>query len=105
MMCCFDHFLPNQFSTDCRTNGNKSPERLSRHQSSDHGSRSFCGRCGSALFCVSTHHPEVIDIPLGNMDGPIDRVPEAHVFFDDRASWTIVADGLPRLGGRVGWNP
>jgi hypothetical protein len=80
-------------------------DALRRYESSDHGSRSFCGRCGSALFCVSTRHPEIVDIPLGNMDGPIDRVPEVHIYFDDRASWTIAADGLPRLGGASGLDP
>ena len=88
-----------QVSTDSGT------DELTRYQSSEHGSRSFCRRCGSSLFCVSTRHPDIIDIPLANMDGPIDRVPESHVYFDDRASWTIVADGLPRFGGPSGLEP
>jgi hypothetical protein len=73
-------------------------DQLTRYQSSEHGSRSFCSRCGSSLFCVSDHHPDVIDVPLANIDGPIDRVPESHIYFDDRASWTSVADDLPRVG-------
>jgi hypothetical protein len=80
-------------------------DQLTRYQSSEHGSRSFCRHCGSALFCISSRHPEIIDIPLANMDGPIDRIPESHLYFDDRASWTIVADDLPRLGGRSGLEP
>lgn len=80
-------------------------DQLTRYQSSQHGSRSFCSRCGSSLFCVSTGHPDVIDIPLANMDGPIDRVPESHIYFDDRAAWTTVADDLPRLGGPSGLEP
>ena len=79
--------------------------QLTRYESSEHGSRSFCSRCGSSLFCVSTRHPDIIDIPLANMDGPIDRAPESHIYFDDRAAWTIVADGLPRLGGASGLEP
>lgn len=79
--------------------------QLTRYQSSEHGSRSFCGRCGSSLFCVSNRHPEIVDIPLANMDGPIDRTPESHLYFDDRASWTIIADDLPRLGGPSGLEP
>jgi hypothetical protein len=80
-------------------------DALRRYQSSDHGSRSFCSRCGSSLLCVSTRHAEIIDIPLSSMDGPIDRVPEAHIYFDDRAAWTTVADDLPRLGGASGLEP
>jgi hypothetical protein len=36
------------------------------------------------------------------MDGPIDRQPELHVYFDSRASWVRIRDDLPRLGGKTG---
>ena len=49
---------------------------LTRFRSSDHGTRSFCSRCGSSLFCESTHHPDQIDIVLANLHGPIDRGPQ-----------------------------
>jgi hypothetical protein len=78
---------------------------LVRFQSSDHGTRSFCGRCGSTLFCESSNHPEVVDIVLANMAGAIDRTPEVHVYYDDRAHWVKVADNLPRLGGTTGLEP
>lgn len=76
--------------------------QLRRYASSDHGTRSFCGRCGSSLFCESSKHPDQIDIVLANMEGPIDRPPQVHVYFDDRASWAIAEDSLPRLGGSTG---
>ena len=75
---------------------------LTRYQSSDHGARPFCRRCGSSLFCESTHHPDQVDIVLANMDGSIDRLPQVHIYFDDRADWVVVDDGLPRLGGVTG---
>jgi hypothetical protein len=28
-----------------------------------------------------------------------------HIFFDDRADWVSVHDGLPRLGGKTGLEP
>ncbi|MAE96002.1 MAG: ribulose phosphate epimerase [Deltaproteobacteria bacterium] len=80
-------------------------EALHRYASSEHGSRSFCDRCGSSLFCVSDEHPERVDIPLANVEGPIDRPPQLHVYFDDRADWAFVDDGLPRLGGGSGMEP
>ncbi len=80
-------------------------QQLVRYRSSDHGTRSFCGTCGSTLFCESTHRPESIDIVLANMDGAIDRRPEFHVFFDDRADWVRVGDDLPRMGGQTGLEP
>src|SRR5215471_7336903 len=38
-------------------------DQLTRYESSGHGSRSFCSRCGSSLFCVSALHPDGVDIP------------------------------------------
>ena len=73
--------------------------------SSEHGSRSFCRRCGSSLFCDNAAHPDQVDIALGTADGPIDRDPQLHVFFDSRADWVVVGDELPRLGGATGLEP
>ena len=83
----------------------KGPQQLVRFRSSDHGTRSFCGTCGSSLFCESTRHPDHIDIVLANMDDAIDRQPEFHVFFDDRAKWVRIGDELPRMGGTTGMEP
>ena len=73
-------------------------QQLVRFRSSEHGTRSFCGTCGSSLFCESTNHPDDIDIVLANMDAAIDRQPEFHVFFDSRAEWVRLGDDLPRIG-------
>lgn len=78
---------------------------LVRFSSSDHGTRSFCGRCGSPLFCESSRHPERADITLASMQGPIDRPPQAHVYFDCRASWIENLAQLPKLGGSTGVEP
>jgi hypothetical protein len=78
---------------------------LVRYESSEHGSRSFCGRCGSSLFCENTLHPDRVDIPLAAISGPIDRAPQFHVFFDSRAPWVKIGDALPRLGGKSGVEP
>lgn len=81
-------------------------ERLVRYHSSDHGTRSFCTTCGSTLFCESTNHPDWIDIVLANMDGPVDRAPQMHIYYSDHAAWIQLADdGLPRLGGTTGMEP
>ncbi len=80
-------------------------EELSRYASSEHGSRSFCRRCGSSLFCESSLHPERVDIALGAMLEPIDREPQLHTHFDSRADWVAIDDELPRLGGKSGLEP
>ncbi len=78
---------------------------LRRYVSSTHGTRSFCGLCGTSLFCENEKHPDQVDIPLANVEGPIDRAPQFHFYFDDRAPWVVVSDELPRLGGPTGTEP
>jgi hypothetical protein len=39
------------------------------------------------------------------MESSIDRAPQMHVFFSDRAPWIEVGDSLPRLGGESGLEP
>ena len=79
---------------------------LVRFQSSEHGVRSFCGRCGSTLFCELDEHPGIVDVVLASVTGALDRRPQMHVFFSDRAGWVNVGcDGLPRLGGATGFEP
>lgn len=72
-------------------------DALVTYESSDTGTRKFCGRCGTALFCENTRHADHVDVPLGVMDGPIDRDPQVHIFFDCRAPWVAIGDSLPRL--------
>jgi hypothetical protein len=79
--------------------------RLVRYRSSDHGTRSFCGACGSTLLCESTKHPEWIDVVLANLEGDAGLRPQAHYYFDDRAAWVETADALPRFGGKTGVEP
>ncbi len=80
-------------------------ELLAHFPSSEHGTRSFCSRCGSSLFCRSTRHADQVDIVVANLSGELDRQPELHVYFSDRAGWVDVGDGLPRLGGDSGMEP
>ncbi len=80
-------------------------EELTKYASSEHGSRSFCRKCGTSLFCQLDDRPDEIDIPLANLEPGSGIKPQAHIFFDDRASWSDVGDGLPRLGGKTGVEP
>ena len=89
--------------TQCRLTAGE--DELTRHESSEHGTRSFCRRCGSSLFFESTERPEQIDIALANMHAEIDRAPQLHIFFDERVEWAAVDDSLPRLGGPTGIAP
>lgn len=78
---------------------------LVRYDSSEHGTRSFCSRCGTSLFCENDEHPDRVDIPLANMNAPIDRAPQVHVHVDSKANWYAIADSLPQMGGKTGLEP
>jgi hypothetical protein len=74
--------------------------RLRWFQSSDLAERGFCGRCGSSLFFRSGRWPGELHVTLANFNGPVDRAPQAHVFWDTHVDWVRLdpADGLPRKG-------
>lgn len=76
-----------------------------RFRSSEHGERSFCGVCGSSLFCELDTHPDTIDIVLAAMEGPIDRAPEMNIFWTNRVAWSAAPEALPKLGGLTGMEP
>ena len=70
---------------------------LSWFASSSRGERGFCTRCGSTLFFRSPRWPGELHVTLANFDGPMDRNPQAHVFWDTHVDWVQLADdGLPR---------
>jgi hypothetical protein len=82
-----------------------SEQLLTWYRSTSAARRGFCSRCGSTLFFEGDRWPEERHIALAAMDGPIDREPQAHVFFDSGAPWIHVSDDLPKLGGDSGTEP
>ena len=80
-------------------------DRLTRYRSSDDATRSFCGTCGSPMLFESARWPGEIHVAVGSVSGRLDRSPALHAFFDDRAEWVHVNDGLMRAGGPTGIEP
>ena len=79
--------------------------RLQRYESSPEATRSFCSQCGTTLFFESQRWAGEIHIVVSNLQPDHGLIPQAHVFFDDRADWVEIADALPRLGGASGVEP
>ena len=75
-------------------------ESLEWFQSSKQSRRGFCSTCGSTMFFASTVAPGEMHIAMPVIADPIDRQPQAHVFFDQRVPWIHLGDELPRLDGR-----
>ncbi len=77
----------------------KGEKSLVDYRSSEHGTRGFCQSCGTSLFCESSRHPEMIDVVLASLDGPIDREPDAHIHFEMHVDWVPLDEKLPRIKG------
>ena len=75
---------------------------LQWYQSTSVARRGFCSRCGSTIFFESERWADEVHIALAHMDGPIDRQPTAHVFFDAHVDWVELGDALSRRGGPTG---
>jgi hypothetical protein len=72
-------------------------ESLLRWYASSPGAeRGFCSRCGSTLFFRSTRWAGELHIVLANFVDPVDRAPQAHVFFDTHVDWVAIHDDLPK---------
>lgn len=75
------------------------PQRVLRwYPSSTGAERGFCSRCGSPLFFRSARWPDELHIARAQIEGEIDRLPEAHVYWDSHVGWAQpdLGDGLPR---------
>ena len=60
------------------------------------GSRGFCGHCGSPMFFRSDRWPGELHIARALFLDPIDRAPQAHVFYETHVDWAEVDDALPK---------
>jgi hypothetical protein len=80
-------------------------DELSWYQSTPEARRGFCSKCGSTIFFESERWSDEVHIALAHMDGPIDRAPKAHVFFDSHVDWVELGDDLRRFGGPTGTEP
>jgi len=68
------------------------------YRSSEQGERGSCSRCGTPLFFRSARWPGELQVRRANFAGPVDRGPQANVFWDTHVDWGQLNehDGLPR---------
>jgi hypothetical protein len=62
----------------------------------------FCRYCGCPLPRL-TGSGKTIVIPAGSLDQDYAERPSAHIFWDSRASWLVIEDGLPRYAEYPDW--
>ncbi len=68
------------------------------YRSSQHGTRRFCGRCGTQLTFTNDATGGEVDITTASLDDPGAVPPEDHTRTSARISWLQVCDSLPSYG-------
>lgn len=76
-----------------------SEQDLRWHESSPGARRGFCSTCGSSLLFESKRWAGETHVALASLDGPIDRKPQAHVFYNSHVDWMPVDKSLQILKG------
>ena len=66
-------------------------------RSSDHATRSSCGRCGTPLTFRSDRLPDEIDVTIASLDDPEQVPPEDHTWVSSKLGWVEISDRLPRF--------
>lgn len=66
------------------------------YASSAKGRRTFCPRCGTALFFTHADQPDTVDITLASLDDPAALTPAYHIWTQQRQPWLALHDALPR---------
>ena len=57
------------------------------------------------MFFAGNRWPGEIHIALAVMDGPVDRDPSVHTYWEEHVPWVQLGDTLPRRGGPTGIEP
>lgn len=65
--------------------------------SSKAAERGFCRKCGSTLFFRSSRWPGEIHVVRTNIDGELDRDPDAHVYWETHAEWFEFLDETKKV--------
>ena len=71
-------------------------QQLVGYASSPGALRQFCRRCGSSLFFRAERWPGEVHVARANVDGPLDRAPQMHGYYDTHVDWFSVNDDLPK---------
>ncbi len=69
-------------------------ENIAEYASSGSGKRPFCPRCGSVVAAVID---DLAFVPAGNLEGPIDRPLDNHIFVASKACWFEITDAAPQF--------
>jgi hypothetical protein len=72
-------------------------ELLANYESSPGHHRVFCKHCGSPLFMTDADEPDVVNLRVGIIDGPLRTRPSSHYYVGQMANWWRIDDQLLRF--------
>jgi hypothetical protein len=75
----------------------KGQDHLRKYQSSPAVNWIFCENCGTSLLYEHASSPDKIYMTVANLSGALDRLPEAHVSYEEHVPWLKIADGLSKF--------
>jgi len=73
--------------------------QLAWYGSSSGARRGLCPTCGSTMLFESERWAGETHVALGCIDDPIDREPQANVFFDAHVHWMPIDETLKNVPG------
>ena len=64
--------------------------------------RNFCARCGTPLFYVRAHSPQMVNVPRALFETRTGREPRYHIAIQDATDWAYRGEKLVPLKGFPG---
>ena len=64
--------------------------------------RNFCARCGTPLFYVRGHSPQMVNVPRALFETRTGREPRYHIAIQDAPDWAYRGEKLVPLKGFPG---
>jgi hypothetical protein len=72
----------------------KGEKFISTYLAPNNTKRQFCSCCGSSLTFRTPKNTTHIEFSLNLLDDEVDVQPNAHIFTDFKANWTVITDDL-----------
>lgn len=76
-------------------------DKLQRYESHLGVYWEFCSQCGSSMFYAADDTPGRIYVTAASLVDPLDREPDSHVSFEERAAWYSASRKLPCYRGKT----
>ena len=67
------------------------------YKSSEHGTRGFCGQCGTQMSFVSARWKDQIHLYATSLNKPERYEPSLHCYYSEKLNWLYVNEDLPKF--------